>query len=661
MRLRYLSTLVLVPALASGQRADTTTLDPVVVSATRIPTLASSLSQPVTVLDGDRLRAEGVTTVAEALRQAPGLAVVQSGSYGGVTSVFMRGGESRYTKVLVDGTPVNAVGGIQFFENLSLDNVDRIEIVYGPSSALYGADAVSGVIQIFTRRGGGPLAIDADGRAGSYGSRDGSLSLRGGSGIVSYSLGGGWHSTDGVAAFNNSYSNGDLNGALTLRPDGMSTIGITTRYTGSLYHFPTDYTGAVNDSTSYTREHRFVAGLDASRRLATGVKFRLLGGDNEIHGLSEDTKSPGSGGAAHTKTIAPVDGFRRFGEARFEASLGSAGTATAGAQYQVEEQSSRTVSVNFASSTSGVTPVTTPGTANQRRTRGYYVALQGSPADAIAYDLSARHDVHSDFGSVTTFHAGASAGLWRDARLKASYGTGFNAPAFYQTQGSVYNAPNAALQPEQSHSLDVRLEQTLFGGALRFGAGGFDQRFSNQIQYVAGSYGGPPDYAELAPAYYANLTQARAKGYQGELSASLPGGLNATAAYTQTIAQVYAVPPAYGGSQHSGDALLRRPSHSAMGTLFYAPSVAWSVGASADYVGKRPDMDFSRYPSPTLTLPSYVKVGVSGSVRIFTSAGTSVALVGRVDNALDRHYADVYNFPAPGRAVFIGARLSAVR
>ncbi|MDQ6737971.1 MAG: TonB-dependent receptor, partial [Gemmatimonadota bacterium] len=186
-------------------------------------------------------------------------------------------------------------------------------------------------------------------------------------------------------------------------------------------------------------------------------------------------------------------------------------------------------------------------------------------------------------------------------------------------------------------------------------------RFSNQIQYVAGSYGGPPDYAELAPAYYANLTQARAKGYQGELSASLPGGLNATAAYTQTIAQVYAVPPAYGGSQHPGDALLRRPSHSAMGTIFYAPSVAWSMGASADYVGKRPDMDFSRYPSPTLTLPSYVKVGVSGSVRIFTSAGTSVALVGRVDNALDRHYADVYNFPAPGRAVFIGARLSAVR
>ncbi|HEY5086347.1 MAG TPA: TonB-dependent receptor plug domain-containing protein, partial [Gemmatimonadaceae bacterium] len=141
--------LAVLPAAAFAQRSDSTTLlRPVVVTATTLPTPSSSVSQPVTVLNGDELRARGVLTVAEALREAPGATISQSGSYGGVTSLFLRGGESRYTKVLIDGTPINEVGGSQFFENLSMDNVDRIEILYGPASALYGADAMSGVIQI---------------------------------------------------------------------------------------------------------------------------------------------------------------------------------------------------------------------------------------------------------------------------------------------------------------------------------------------------------------------------------------------------------------------------------------------------------------------------------------------------------------------------------
>ncbi len=654
--------LSLLPAAASAQRTDTTTsLQPVVVTATRLPTSLSTVSQPVTVLKGDELRARGVLTVAEALREAPGATVVQSGSYGGVTSVFLRGGESRYTKVLIDGTPINAVGGIQFFENLSLDNVDRIEVLYGPASALYGADAMSGVIQIFTKRGGGPATIDAEVRAGTYNSHDASLSLRGGSSAAAYSIGGGWHSTDGVAAFNNAYTNGDLSGSVQLHPDNRSDVALTTRYSGSLYHFPTDFTGAVNDSNSYTREHRLVVGLDAARTIAPGVRLRLLGGDNELHGLSEDTRASTDSTKPHTKTSAPTDGYRRFAEGQVEAGMGAIGTATIGAQYQVEEERSQTVKLNYATSPAGATPVVTPGSDDHRTTRGYYVALQGTPIPIVSYDVSARYDNHSDFHNVTTYHAGATVGLWAGARLRAAYGTGFNAPAFYETQGSAYNIGNPLLQPEETHSLDVGLVQTVFDGRLRASFGGFDQRFSNQIQYVAGSYGGPPNFAQLTPAYYSNLTQARSKGYQAELNASLPLGLSAAASYTQTIAQVFAVPPGYSGSQKPGDALLRRPSHTASASLFYSQSPDWNVGASADYVGKRPDMDFSQYPSPTVSLASYVKLGLSGSVRIFRTDVTSVALTARVDNALDRHYEDVFHFSAPGRAVLIGARLSAIR
>lgn len=658
---RHAAILVLiVPVTAFAQRSDTTSLQPVVVTATRLPTPTSSLSQPVTVLNGTELRARGVLTVAEALREAPGATVVQSGSYGGVTSMFLRGGESRYTKVLIDGTPVNAVGGTQFFENLSLDNVDRIEIVYGPASALYGADAVSGVVQIFTKQGSGPTTLDADIRTGSYGSRDGSASLRGGSTRAGYSIGGGWHHTDGVASFNNQYTNGDLNGSVQLRPDAQSQISLTTRYTGSLYHFPTDYTGAVNDSNSYTREHRLVMGLDAARTVAPGVRFRVLGGDNEIHGLSEDTYASGLEATPLSKTSAPTDGYRRFAEGRVEAGLGVMGTATVGTQYQAEEERSETLTRNYAATPEGVTPITTPGSDDHRITRGYYVAFQGSPISLLSYDVSARYDDHSDFHDVTTYHAGASVALWQGARVRASYGTGFNAPAFYATQGSAYNAGNAALQPEQSHSLDVGVVQTLFDGRVRASVGAFDQRFSDLIQYVAGVSGGAPDYAVITPAYYTNLTQARSKGFQGEINAVLPMGFIGSASYTQTIAQVYSVPPGYTGSQ-PGDALLRRPSHSGTASLFYSHSSDWNLGASADYVGRRPDSDFSQYPSPTVTLPAYVKLGLSGSLLVLRASATTVSLTARVDNALDTQYADVFNFPAAGRAVLIGARISARR
>ena len=183
-----------------------------VITATRTPTPITSATQPVTVLTAADLRARGVSTVADALRQVPGAQVAASGSYGGVTSLFLRGGESRYTKVLIDGVAINATGGQVFLDYLTTDNVERIEITEGPSSALYGADAMAGVIQIFTRRGGGPATIDADVRGGTYGSRDATLSARGGDARGDYSIGAGWHATNGTINFNNDYDNGTLSG-----------------------------------------------------------------------------------------------------------------------------------------------------------------------------------------------------------------------------------------------------------------------------------------------------------------------------------------------------------------------------------------------------------------------------------------------------------------
>ena len=152
------------PVLAqqpTGSARDTAGLRPIVVTATRVAVATSAPTASTTVLQGAELRARGVLTVTDALREVPGAAVVQQGSWGGLTSLFVRGGESRYTKVLIDGVPANQPGGQLDLAVLSLDDVERIEVVRGPTSVLYGSDAISGVVQIFTRQGRGPASASA--------------------------------------------------------------------------------------------------------------------------------------------------------------------------------------------------------------------------------------------------------------------------------------------------------------------------------------------------------------------------------------------------------------------------------------------------------------------------------------------------------------------
>src|SRR5437762_494955 len=159
-------------ANAFGQAQDTARLGTVVVSSTKVPQPASTLSQAVTVISGDDLRARGVTRVSDALREVPGASLVQSGSFGAITSLFLRGGESRYTKVLIDGVPVNSAGGSFDFSHLTTDNIDRIEIVRGPASVLYGADAATGIVEIFTRSGADQSRTSVGVRGGTYHSVD---------------------------------------------------------------------------------------------------------------------------------------------------------------------------------------------------------------------------------------------------------------------------------------------------------------------------------------------------------------------------------------------------------------------------------------------------------------------------------------------------------
>jgi vitamin B12 transporter len=660
----------LAPAASRGQSPaarDTASLPPVVVTATRVPLAVPVQPAAVTVLDGADLRARGLVSVAQALREVPGAAVVQSGSFGGVTSLFLRGGESRFTKVLVDGVPANQPGGSFDFAFLTTDNIERIEIVRGPASVLYGSDAMSGVVQIFTRRGGGPPAPRASVRAGTYGTVDADVGLRGGGGRLGYSLGAAQHVTRGLLGdsvvalpggsgsrtLDNTFRNTVLSGALRATPDAASDATLTARHSTGRYHFPTNGNGAVVPLQNASRDDaRTLVGLDAGRRVGRAVEARVLLTANEQRLASRDQPTA-AGDTLRFYSQGRDALYRRAAEARLNVTLAPGAVLTGGVEHMGQGQSTRATS----SSRFGVTPQRFTAA---RRNTAYYAqllgrALAGDRGDAggATYTLSGRVDDNQQFGTFGTYRAGAGYALPTGTRLRGSAGTAFKEPRFDENFTTTFTRGNPALRPERARSWEAGLEQEFAGG--RFGASAtyFDQRFRDMIQFRGIPRGAPA----ADSTNYVNVGGATARGVEVEARARGLGPVDLSASVTRLRTRV--TDPGAGGATFTrGAALIRRPALQGAATLQTRLPRMGTLAATGTYFGRRDDVDFSRFPSPRVRLGGYGLVDLAADVPVVAGAArVPAALTARVDNLFDREYQAVQGYLAPRRAVLVGVRV----
>ena len=633
------------PVVASAQDRDTVTLGTVVVSATKTPMARSELTQSVTVISGEDLRARGVVRVSDALQLVPGAVMPQNGSFGSVSTLFLRGGESRYTKVLIDGVSVNQSGGFFDFSHLTTDNIDRIEIVRGPASVLYGADAMTGVVQIFTRQGGGPVSLNASARGGTYGTTDGEIGVNGSAGRVGYALAGAQHRTDGTISFNNQYSNGTLSGSVSLLPGTSNDLRVSARYTNAEFHYPTDYSGAPVDSNSYRVQHRLTVGLDAGRQITSRVRIGLLAGTNAVSDLTEDIAVPfGASSPLHSADLSRA--YRRSAEGRLTLALPASAMLNVGGEYLRERERS-------ISSSGPVGAPAVPGStfAAQRTNRAAYAELLGTVANRASYTIAGRVDDNSDYNARATYRFGASVPLAFDTRIRASLSTAYNAPAFNQLRPTLYTVGSPDLSPERGRTWEAGVEHSLPSGTGRLSGSYFNQRFFDLIQYVAG---GPPSFKGS----FANLAEAESNGYEAEAAVTPRGIVSASVSFTHARPRVTRVSPGYSGDLAPGQALIRRPTHSGTASLKISPRRG-SLALTASYIGKRPDIDFNSFPSPTVTLPAYTRIDVSALLDVWRSdSGSTLSVTGRAENALDRQYETVLHYPAPGRTLLVGARYS---
>jgi vitamin B12 transporter len=640
----------------SGTPADTFRLDDIVVTAARLPLRLADAPGAITVITGEQLRASGVRYVADALRTVPGAAVVQSSGPGALTSVFIRGGESDYVQVLVDGIQVNDPGGAFDWAHLRADDIERIEVLRGPASVLYGSDAVSGVVQIFTRAGGAPRveasAVSGmgdkrgDGAEGTYrtnavdASISGTAAAPSGSGSrLNYGVSGAHHRSNGLHAFNSDYDNTTLSARLQLIAPAFDAA-FTARGTNHTYHYPTSGSGEIVDTNQFATGDGLSFGVDGGYRITERLELRVLATSHRNDTRTDDPAEPG------TEDVYWSTGeqARHKLDARINARLLPGTILTGGVER--EWQSSRTAYESVSA-----WGVFSDETAETRRNTGWYAQLHATPLTGVAATVGGRIDENAAFG---TFRTGRAALSWSPVaatRLHAAWGTAFKEPTFFETFATGFTRGNPELEPEQARSIEAGIEQSLAGGAVTLGATWFDQRFRNLIQYTVSTP--TPE----APNYY-NIGAARSRGVELSAHASL-GRLSSTAHYTHTATRVIDAGFGEDAAFQQGERLLRRPRHVAALAASYRATRSVRALLDVRHTGARDDLDFTdpdNWSGLRVLMPSFTTVDAGAELGVLRRGAGTLDITLRVRNLLDARYQEIYNFPAAGRVLQLGFR-----
>lgn len=640
--------LMIAAPAAAQSGTDTARLGDLVVTATRQPTPQTAIPAATTVIRGDDLRGRGVTLVLDALREVPGMAVVQSGSYGAQTSLFLRGGESNYVKVFLDGVPLNRPGGGINLANLTTADLDRIEIVRGPASVLYGSDAMTGVIQLFTRGASGHGRVELSGRGGTFGGSEftGHADVVANNGWL-FSATGSRIGSNGTFDFNSGYRNtiGSMQVGVDRGSNGHAAL--TLRYGDGMTHFPTNSGGQPVDHNQFTTEKSLAAGLDAWWPVAGDGSLHLQGFASRLNeGYVNRADSPADSigfGFIEDRTIVT---WRRGVDVRLDRRNAS-GIVSIGVGLEHETDDEHDVGVsNFGFGISH----DTSGLIADRTTRNAYLQLLSAPGAKVSTQLGVRLDDNSAFGTLRTWRVGTSWHLSERARVWVGTGTAFKAPTFLQLFAqSAYEVGNASLVPERSRNTEVGVETRSEDGRMTVAATMFWQRFNDLIQYVPAGPGQPT---------YVNLGGVYSRGVELTLTAKLAPRVVLSAHWTWLHTEVTDTGAASSLVFTQGARLIRRPASSGGGTLAYR----WrglALTATGARVGERDDVDFSGYPGARVILPAYTTMDLAVDVPLHQGAGRSpdVNLTLRGENAFSAAYQQSVGFPGRRRTLFAGGRL----
>ena len=651
--------------------------DSILVSATRTENSLAETPASAFVISASELARSQRISVLDALRAAPGVTVMQTARRGGVTSLFVRGGESDYTKVFVDGIPLNDAGGAFDLSDVTTDNAERIELVRGASSALYGSDAMSGVLQFITRRGSsGTPELELTAEGGSFAFNRQAAKLAGANGGFDYALSFTHLRTNGRDR-NDDYQNRSGSASLGYRFNDRTNVRLMARSENSGLGVPGATARFFPDPDERARRRRIATGIrledQTTQRWRQSVSFAYaennqLGLDPNAQDLTKPNTPPDTTFAFNDFASFFNNHQKRRGiRYQSDVSLPRNNLLSAGIEFEQE----RAVFDSGFAGRNRVTP--------DRRNIGAFVQNQFFIASRFALTAGLRiennrADLPANFANVlrslgsapftgtigfgtqvapkiaAMFVARQGDETIGATKLRTSFGVGIKAPTLVEAfSPNSFFLGNPGLRPERARSFDAGIEQLFWRDRVRVEATYFENRFRDQIAYVGdpASFGGPIKTSQGVLTSFVNNDRTRARGVELSFAAQPSRQWRFSGNYTLTDSKLIAAADIIDfvtlrlvANREVGLSLLRRPKHSG------ALQVAW-IGERFDaqlngfFLGQRRDVDpvtFSRFADND----GYAHLGFAGGYRV-TPRVTAFA---RIENLLNQTYQEVLGYPS---------------
>jgi len=606
----------------------------VIVTSQAEPAEAATVVAPVDVITRADIDQAQQIWLTPALASEPGVSFSQIGPMGGVTSLFLDGGNSGYTKVLVDGVPVNQPGGAIDLSNYSTDDIDKVEIVHGAASALYGSDAMDGAMQLFTHRGATRTPeLVLDGSGGTFDTGQGSAQLSGLLGIFDYSLGAAYFSSGGQIATPfmderplNYFRDTTLSGNFGWKFSDTDTLRLTVRNSASDAGQPgqtllADASPFAVDPGQHTNLQDFSSGLTWDLGIGAHWQNQLNGYESRFR---EDEISP---------PFSPfLSIFNRAGLNDQATYSFTNGGVTTGYMFEVEN-----------------------GGAQARHNQAGYIEVRYNFRPRFSVVVGGRVEANGFFGTRAVPRVGASYalrdghGFWGPTRLRASYGEGIKEPELFPVDCT------PVLKPEQSTTIDAGIDQYLAANRVKLSLTYFHNDFRDIVSFAFGGLN--PTCPAFGGSFF-NTDKARAFGANSSLAVKAANWLDINANYSYDDSRVIDSPNATDPALIPGNRLLKRPLNAA-NVILNARWRGANLNMSGHYVGVRTDSDFLSFTSggvcfgPCITRdPSYFRLDMAASVSI----RYGVSATAYFGNLLDRHYQDAIGYPALGYNYRFGIR-----
>jgi len=596
------------------------------INALRTERPLNQIASSVTVIDREQIERENKLTVLDLLREVPGISVAQSGGAGQATRVFLRGMNSNHVLVVMDGVALNDPSdpATAFdFANISTDNIEQVEVLRGPQSTLYGSQALSGVINIVSRKGKGSPKYTGLAEYGRYNSSKLQAGMSGLVSDTSYSFTAGKSHTNGISSFTkeDGGKEKDANSTYSFSGNVLSklTDNFTAKLNGRYNRLNTDLDSVGSIGGGGARPDDDLEPTSDSRQINVrgAGELSLLDG-KWVQELGIST--------LHVNRNYITEYFDAFYTPFFGQQIykGSRQTLDWVHHLKLIDNHLTTLGAEFYTDTFKSTNVSEQNVDS----KAIFADDQYNITPDLFVNYGARLDDHQAFGRQFTWKVAPGYNIAAtNTRLKASYGTGFKAPSLSQLFDPT--SGNQNLMPERSKGWDAGFEQTLLDGKVVFGT----TVFRNYITDLIG-FGPFPLFETL------NVGKARTEGFESSLTLKPMKDWTINAAHTYTLT----------ANRKNDTELLRRPKHQFNIANIYQYSEEGDVGLNVRYSGSR--RDFRYYDSALVSIPSFTVVDVVTNYKVNKNA----TVYARLENILDKRYEEVSGFGQPGRGLYVGIK-----